>query len=119
MDGRDFIKNANRDLVTKYKVTGFDHYIMNLPAIAHQFLDVFTQEEINKKDGKGKEEIDTINSIIHCYVFGKKGEDPLINISSDNTKVINVHHVRTVSPNKEMYCISFKFVKNKKIKLLA
>ena len=114
MDAREFVKRAIEDLTKsrKEKVAHFDHFIMNLPASAHEFLDVFP-----KLAQEGCVNIEMIrNSTIHCYVFCKTDEDPIIKIQSGlgyeiEKGMATVKRVRDVAPNKEMFCVSFKLPK--------
>jgi tRNA (guanine37-N1)-methyltransferase len=81
-----------------------DHYIMNLPATAIDFLDAF----IGLFKNSNVEKL----PMIHCYCFGSKNE-PEIEITQRVTHKIgavelNIRHVRNVAPNKDMYCVSFR-----------
>ncbi|KAI8822562.1 guanine(37)-N1-methyltransferase [Fimicolochytrium jonesii] len=89
----------------------FDHYVMNLPATAIEFLDAFRglfhNREIISQDKL---------PIIHCHCFSKE-EDPSADVikrvekvigASLGSNLIEVHNVRNVAPNKEMLCISFR-----------
>jgi tRNA (guanine37-N1)-methyltransferase len=95
LDGREFLRKVFKDAST------IDHVIMNLPASAHEFLDVF-----NDIDSKG--------AMIHCYVFVRAGSaDAVTLIKQVLHKDIHpslIHHVRNVAPNKDMYCVSFKLL---------
>ncbi|CAG8518068.1 5621_t:CDS:10 [Ambispora gerdemannii] len=112
MDGRDFIRKIVKDLhatlaiaattttsaAISKSITGstfktqrfqmFDHFVMNLPATAIEFLDAFK--------GLYHEMESVIDSpltelpMIHCHCFSK------------------IHFVRSVAPNKDMYCVSFR-----------
>lgn len=109
MDARDFVRQSMSDL----RATGFhcfDHFIMNLPASAHEFLNVFPRLA---QQGF----FDTValeRMTIHCYVFCKSGEDPLEKIEAglgyniDRKSGCGCRRVRDVAPNKEMFCVSFK-----------
>lgn len=106
MDGRDFIRESLKILRSSLKdeTVGFDHYVMNLPAIAYQFLDAIA--EIESSLAKPTR--------IHCYTFVKPDGDAIDNIEAGLGQPINkdttvVKHVRTVAPNKDMYCVSFTF----------
>ena len=93
LDGREFLKSIFKG---KSKV---DHVIMNLPASAHEFLDVFN-------------DLDSKDATIHCYVFVRTGsadaETLIKQVLHKEIDILHVHHVRNVAPNKDMYCVSFK-----------
>jgi len=89
------------------------HILMNLPALAPEFLDVFTDKyetfdlpmQINE------------NIFIHCYCFCKTKsptEEAIIRISEilrhDISSSSQAHFVRRVAPNKVMMCISFNLI---------
>lgn len=106
MDGREFIKY----LVEERKLV-FHHVIMNLPASAVEFLDVFRVDQTR---------ID-FQPLIHCYTFVKgsaKDGDDLQELSKQQVEqvigqdhvmeYVDIHHVRNVAPRKEMMCVSFR-----------
>lgn len=124
MDGRDFIKTVvKNDIVSEWKAfdSGEDgrvkmfHIIMNLPALAVEFLDAFVgwldQEEETMSD------LTFVLPVIHCYTFVKgvpleACEQAVISSSeaSLQTKIKDLHEVklvRKVSPDKLMFRISF------------
>ncbi|XP_011086963.1 tRNA (guanine(37)-N1)-methyltransferase 2 [Sesamum indicum] len=84
-----------------------DHVIMNLPASALQFLDVF-RGLINKKYWKGS------LPWIHCYCFIRANETEDLIISEAEAALgasiqePTFHRVRDVAPNKAMFCLSFR-----------
>ncbi|KVH88844.1 tRNA transferase Trm5/Tyw2 [Cynara cardunculus var. scolymus] len=85
----------------------FDHVIMNLPASALQFLDVF-RGLIQRKYWKGS------LPWIHCYCFIRSSETQG-SVISEAESLLNAkiheplfHRVRDVAPNKAMYCLSFQ-----------
>lgn len=95
MDGRDFVRQVfGKDNVH------FDHVIMNLPASAHAFLDVFLELEIERPP------------TIHCYVFvrggGPRGIALVEGVLKRPVESFTEHFVRNVAPNKDMHCISFR-----------
>ncbi|KAI3714725.1 hypothetical protein L6452_21684 [Arctium lappa] len=104
--------SKNKRLKTSVPCTGkpwehFDHVIMNLPASALQFLDVF-RGLIQRKYWK--------RSLpwIHCYCFIRSNETQG-SVVSEAESLLNAkiheplfHRVRDVAPNKAMYCLSFQ-----------
>ena len=103
MDARDFMIN----LVKNSEKCNFDHVIMNLPATAVHFLDIF----------KGLFSHCSPNSsqklpIIHCYCFSKE-QNAELDAQQQVEAVLNklehclVHRVRNVAPKKMMLCVSF------------
>lgn len=106
MDAREFVPKALGDLKEKYGKSYFDHFIMNLPASAHDFLDTFRRADVLSADLISY-------STIHCYVFCRSDESPLEKISISLKATIDpsqasIRRVRDVAPNKEMFCVSFK-----------
>ncbi|XP_043464418.1 tRNA (guanine(37)-N1)-methyltransferase [Leptopilina heterotoma] len=117
-DGRDFLRNEVKNDILKRRETGepgTEHIVMNLPAIAVEFLDVFqdlfTDEEII--------DVSTKKTKIHVYCFVKpekneKATDIAKLLVEENIKtelcsetLIEIHNVRNVAPNKEMMRVSF------------
>jgi tRNA (guanine37-N1)-methyltransferase len=105
LDGRQFIRNSLEALRKDHpEAQGFDHYAMNLPAIAYQFLDVIGEML--------KEGAITKSARVHCYTFVKPGGDAIDNVEEGlgmpiHKETAEVKHVRTVAPNKDMFCVSF------------
>ncbi|KAG9143724.1 hypothetical protein Leryth_018878 [Lithospermum erythrorhizon] len=87
-----------------------DHVIMNLPASALLFLDVF-RDLVDLKYWKGP------LPWIHCYCFIRAVQTKEFIISEAETALkasINdpiFHKVRDVAPNKAMFCLSFQLPK--------
>ncbi|KAF9967994.1 tRNA(m(1)G37)methyltransferase [Mortierella alpina] len=92
----------------------FDHFVMNLPATAIEFLDAF------RGLFQGREaqitEPKTQLPMIHCHCFSKS-DKPEDDVRERVEKVmgghleldsVKLHWVRKVAPNKDMYCISFR-----------
>ncbi|KAF7729879.1 tRNA (guanine(37)-N1)-methyltransferase [Apophysomyces ossiformis] len=115
LDGREFIRKAVRDLqATSQQWKTFDHFVMNLPATAIEFLDAFhglytEQKQLFASTASAK------LPTIHCHCFTKSPspkQDILervqqaLGASVDNEKT-KLHLVRNVAPKKDMYCISF------------
>ncbi|THU49286.1 hypothetical protein C4D60_Mb06t07960 [Musa balbisiana] len=84
-----------------------DHVIMNLPASALDFLDVF-KGLIQSEHWRGS------LPWIHCYCFIRSTETKESILSKAesllSTKIADpiFHRVRDVAPNKAMFCLSFK-----------
>lgn len=103
MDGRDFLRRLDKEGVE------YDHVLMNLPAIAPEFLNVFSGWKGNY----------SARPMIHVHCFGGKGDgahDEAIERCSralgcglDKCRHnVSVHIVRDVSPKKNMLCVSFR-----------
>ncbi|XP_042411310.1 tRNA (guanine(37)-N1)-methyltransferase 1-like isoform X1 [Zingiber officinale] len=84
-----------------------DHVIMNLPASALEFLDVF-KDLIQREQWRGP------LPWIHCYCFMRTTETKESTLAKAeaflSTRIPEpfFHRVRDVAPNKVMYCLSFK-----------
>ena len=110
LDGRDFMRKMLSEKVD------MDCMLMNLPAMAIEFLDVLSEfPEYHK------------TFTIHCHCFSKE-ENFMEDIVQRAETVVgtsltdaDVLFVRSVAPNKDMYCISFTWPSqspnSKKIKL--
>lgn len=122
LDGREFIKTvAKQHLLERRRTsvgstTGSEHFVMNLPAMAVEFLDAFL-------DCFSEDEVSTISvkpPTIHVYFFVRapeKGadlkslaislvEEKLGTLLNSET-LVDVHFVRNVAPNKDMMRVSF------------
>jgi len=92
LDGRDFIRYILQQNIS------FDHFIMNLPASAIEFLDALK--------GSFPPSI-TKMPTIHCYGFSKdpKPEQDVVNqvetILGTKLQIYKTHDVRDVSPKKK------------------
>lgn len=119
-DGRDFIRNEMKmDLQTRLSNADKSnvHIVMNLPAIATEFLNEFSG--LYKPDEIENMDCDK-NITVHVYCFAK-GERPF-EIAKDSVEkglghklsdnLIEITSVRTVSNFKEMIRISFKLTKD-------
>ncbi|XP_068110524.1 tRNA (guanine(37)-N1)-methyltransferase [Hyperolius riggenbachi] len=114
VDGREFIRTVVKSELPEY-IKYFSavkknslHIIMNLPAMAVEFLDAFKQ----LLDVEPCSE--PVLPTIHCYGFSKE-DNPEKDIKEMAEASLgaelgecSVHLVRNVAPNKEMMCISFE-----------
>lgn len=102
MDGREFIRNV----VGPAAATGANpiHVLMNLPAIAIEFLDAFAGMLTN------------VPVTIHCHCFAPIDEAEARRVTLERVRtslgvqVVNaeIHVVRRVAPNKDMLCVTFR-----------
>ncbi|KAI8083103.1 guanine(37)-N1-methyltransferase [Halteromyces radiatus] len=117
MDGRDFIRQAVKDLakVNEGKWKTFDHFVMNLPETAIDFLDAFRGLYQDQKALYDSLDPSPKLPTVHCHCF-TRSDDPAQDIAKRVEQVIvspydasksNLHWVRNVAPKKDMYCISF------------
>ncbi|CAE6532728.1 unnamed protein product [Rhizoctonia solani] len=97
-----------------------DHFVMNLPATAIEFLDAFPPAfaSLRKLYGEQVQRIYNPMPMVHVHCFTRELEEE--NARKDIlqraetalgcaiTEDVIVHHVRKVAPNKEMYCLSFR-----------
>ena len=123
MDGREFVEKVSRELLEKSIAAGatpqgleitkfYSHVIMNLPASAVEFLDVFrglfgaVPVELRKNVGL---------PTVHCYCFLKSQvpEEDALKLVERNLGAdlpggsYTVSEVRDVAPNKLMMRVSF------------
>lgn len=111
-DAREFIMESHKLLnnSTGSNELFFNHYVMNLPASAHEFLDAFSGLRSLLP------EVDIPDIWVHCYVFCRPESSPVELVEGElkcKLDLANVvpHYVRNVAPNKDMYCVSFKLPK--------
>lgn len=104
-DGRQFIRQSLDTLRGQEgPEAAFDHYVMNLPAIAYQFLDAMAELLDEGRLGRPAR--------VHCYTFVKPEGSAVANVEEGLGRAVHAesteaHFVRTVAPNKDMYCVSF------------
>lgn len=113
LDGREFIRGPVKDrLAGLLSSDAGVHLVMNLPALALEFLDAFKGLLVSEL---GKETSEKSNlPKVHCYGFSKE-DDPKKDVVArasaslgfDLEERCSVHLVRNVAPNKEMMCVSF------------
>ncbi|KAL8012456.1 putative tRNA (guanine(37)-N(1))-methyltransferase, SAM-dependent methyltransferase TRM5/TYW2-type [Plasmopara halstedii] len=105
LDGREFVTK----LLSEKKQ--FTHVLMNLPAIALDFLDVFPGK-FDHWEGE--------LPYIHCYCFSN-ADDVKMDVQKRAEKILggkldfertSCHLVRDVAPKKVMVCISFQLPKS-------
>ncbi|KAJ1741713.1 tRNA(m(1)G37)methyltransferase [Coemansia sp. RSA 1821] len=135
MDGREFIRKAFMDYHELYKQSGpqqlpplkpsqkpipvtspsFDHVVMNLPAIALEFLDAF--RGLFACMGGGSTELNLPTIHVHCFTKSEEPEKDILvracralGLAEDKHEELDaqVFYVRKVAPNKDMYCLSLK-----------
>ncbi|RVX74687.1 hypothetical protein B0A52_01814 [Exophiala mesophila] len=102
----------------------FDHYVMNLPASAVEFLDAFRGIYHGREAEFTPHTPDRKLPLIHLYLFQAKHEtekeehdEICTRISyfigakvtqTDTALDLDIRYVRNVAPNKKMYCASFR-----------
>ncbi|KAI5481892.1 tRNA (guanine-N(1)-)-methyltransferase [Pseudohyphozyma bogoriensis] len=98
-----------------------NHFVMNLPASAIEFLDAFKglYSELYKLEG-AREAVEASSlPMVHCYCFTKDvehAEEDILERATQalgmpvttSTKDYNLRFVRDVAPKKEMYCLEFR-----------
>ncbi|KAJ7631240.1 Met-10+ like-protein-domain-containing protein [Roridomyces roridus] len=92
------------------------HFVMNLPDSAIQFLDAF-RGVFAHLDKQEVEKVYSEMPMIHCHCFTRETEpeqarkDILERVTEKIGQPLegySLHLVRSVAPNKDMYCISFR-----------
>ncbi|KAF9208292.1 tRNA(m(1)G37)methyltransferase [Haplosporangium sp. Z 27] len=106
------VDSASTSTKTSFKT--FDHFVMNLPGSAIEFLDAFRGLFHGRESDipEPKKQL----PMIHCHCFSKSDE-PEKDVAERVEAVmggrlemdsVKLHWVRKVAPNKDMYCISFR-----------
>ncbi|XP_069807341.1 tRNA (guanine(37)-N1)-methyltransferase isoform X2 [Dendropsophus ebraccatus] len=113
-DGREFIRTVVKEELPKYmKSFSIDrknqlHIVMNLPALALEFLDAFRHLLPEQPDKE------IILPSVHCYGFSKDDnpekevKDRAEERLGTTLETCSIHLVRQVAPNKKMMCITFQ-----------
>ncbi|XP_061173935.1 tRNA (guanine(37)-N1)-methyltransferase-like [Saccostrea echinata] len=115
MDGRDFIKQIFfKEMEKRWSdpsLEGNVHVLMNLPALAVEFLDSFvglcTRSRSKPKDH-------SCLPFVHCYYFSKSEDlekdtrETVERVLSCTLDEFKIRQVRNVAPGKEMMCIKFR-----------
>ncbi|KAG8716491.1 tRNA(m(1)G37)methyltransferase [Ceratobasidium sp. 395] len=98
-----------------------DHFVMNLPGMALEFLDAFKPSFATLVSSQDPEEVRRVYRsmpMVHVHCFTRELEEEGARkdildraqtaLGSTITEEVQLHHVRKVAPNKEMYCLSFR-----------
>lgn len=113
LDGRAFIQGPmKQELPALLKGEASVHVVMNLPALALDFLDAF--RGLLHQESSCEENLPTV----HCYGFSKP-DQPETDVVERASRSLDfplkdrcsVHFVRNVAPNKDMLCVSFTLPK--------
>lgn len=118
LDGREFICGPLKERLPKLlKGSSAIHIIMNLPAMAIEFLDAF-RGLLGPESGEGMSRESNLPRV-HVYGFSKEDEpekDVVMRAEGSLGRSLDgqcdVHMVRNVAPNKEMMCVSFNMPKD-------
>ncbi|KAM4724310.1 tRNA (guanine(37)-N(1))-methyltransferase isoform 2-T2 [Anableps anableps] len=109
LDGRDFIRGpVKQELPALLKGESAVHVVMNLPALALEFLDAF--QGLLQLEPPCELSLPTV----HCYGFSKH-DNPEADVVERASRSLgfplenkcSVHFVRNVAPNKDMMCVRF------------
>lgn len=113
LDGRAFIRGPlKQELPALLKGMSGVHVVMNLPALALDFLDAF--RGLLHQEPLCDENLPTV----YCYGFSKD-DDPDTDVVGRASRSLgfplenrcSVHFVRNVAPNKDMLCVRFTLPK--------
>ncbi|KDQ63114.1 hypothetical protein JAAARDRAFT_53342 [Jaapia argillacea MUCL 33604] len=97
-------------------------FVMNLPDSAIEFLDAFRGilSSASVPEGRDLAVVYKSMPMIHCHCFTRELEfekaeadirqrvEEKLGCSLTDADEVSLHHVRSVAPNKDMYCISFR-----------
>lgn len=118
LDACDFIqKEIKNDLLSKWNNNEYEksqiHITMNLPAMAIEFLPYFKGLFV-KSDFENLQNINYPILHLYCFIKGNNNTEikarDLVEEKIDykiDTLIKEIHFVRNVSQNKDMYCVSF------------
>ncbi|CAG10543.1 unnamed protein product, partial [Tetraodon nigroviridis] len=113
LDGRAFIQGPlKQELPALLKEKKRVHVVMNLPALALEFLDAF--RGLLHHQSPCDEDLPTV----YCYCFSKD-DNPETEVVERASRSLgfplegrsSVHFVRNVAPNKDMLCVRFSLPK--------
>nr|XP_020446773.1 tRNA (guanine(37)-N1)-methyltransferase [Monopterus albus] len=113
LDGRAFIQGPmKQELPALLKGKATVHVVMNLPALALEFLDAF--KGLLHQEPLWDENLPTV----YCYGFSKD-DNPDMDVVQRASRSLqfplenlcSVHFVRNVAPNKDMKCVTFPLPK--------
>ncbi|KAJ3641117.1 hypothetical protein Zmor_027636 [Zophobas morio] len=110
-DGKDFIMNEVRNLLPGFLNTKKVYILMNLPALAVDFLGCFVGLF---DDSELVQEFDAPVVVVYCFAKGENCEQIAKDLLFEKVgwdisdKIIDLFRVRTVSSLKEMMRIRFK-----------
>lgn len=113
LDGRAFIQGpVKQELPALLREKVEVHLVMNLPALALEFLDAF--RGLLPDEQPCDENLPTV----HCYCFSKDDSPEAdvvrrasVSLGFPLEKRCSVHFVRNVAPNKDMLCVKFTLPK--------
>ncbi|KAJ9102399.1 hypothetical protein QFC21_002799 [Naganishia friedmannii] len=101
------------------------HFVMNLPGSALEFLDAYAGSYtplLEEADFPGRDDIEMPLVHVHCFtkeIEPEQGELDILERAtgylghsvSKDVEGYNLHCVRRVAPNKDMYCLTFRLPK--------
>uniref|UniRef100_UPI0037E93675 tRNA (guanine(37)-N1)-methyltransferase n=1 Tax=Semicossyphus pulcher TaxID=241346 RepID=UPI0037E93675 len=113
LDGRAFVQGpVKQELPALMKQKAGIHVVMNLPALALDFLDAF--RGLLQEEPACEETL----PIVHCYGFSKDNDPDTDVVKRASCSLgfpledkCSVHFVRNVAPNKDMMCVTFTLPK--------